>query len=120
MIKSKTSSSQIFGLSGAVLGSIILILTVIVPATASADQNDPKLDDLFKALQTSPSETKATKLEIEIWARWINHPDDPLANQQMAKGIKLMNLKDFLPLNMILEHVCECNLKLQLYYLFAN
>ena len=82
-------SPQIFGLFWAILGIIAVAITVPVPACA--DQNDPQLDDLFIALQASPSETQAANIELEIWTRWGNHPYDPLANRQMKKGIELMN-----------------------------
>ena len=89
MINAQIPPTQIFGIFRAIFGIIAVLITVLVPACA--DQNDPQLDDLFSALQASPSETQATNLEIEIWNRWGEHPDDPLANQQMTKGIKLMN-----------------------------
>ena len=82
-------SPQIFGLFWVVLGIIAVAITLPVPACA--DQNDPQLDDLFIALQASPSETQAANIEIEIWTRWGDHPYDPFANQQMKKGIELMN-----------------------------
>ena len=82
-------SPQIFGLVWAILGIIAAAITV--PVQACADQNDPKLDDLFIALQASPSETQAANIEIEIWTRWGDHPYDPFANRQMKKGIELMN-----------------------------
>ncbi|MDC0062453.1 tetratricopeptide repeat protein [Candidatus Puniceispirillum sp.] len=63
--------------------------TLLVPACA--DQNDRQLDDLFIALQAGPSKRQAANLELEIWTRWCNHPDDPLANRQMKKGIQLIN-----------------------------
>ena len=80
---------QIFGLFWAILGIIAVAITVPVPACA--DQNDPQLDDLFIALQASPSETQAANIELEIWTRWGDHPYDPFANRQMKKGIELMN-----------------------------
>ena len=82
-------SPHIFGLFWAILGIIAVAITVPVPACA--DQNDPQLDDLFVALQAGPSETQAANIELEIWTRWGDHPYDPFANQQMKKGIELMN-----------------------------
>ena len=66
-------------------------MAITVPVPACADQNDPQLDDLFIALQASPSETQAANIELEIWTRWGDHPYDPFANRQMKKGIELMN-----------------------------
>ena len=82
-------SPQIAGLFWAILGIIAVAITVPVPACA--DQNDPQLDDLFIALQASPSEMQAANIELEIWTRWGDHPYDPFANRQMKKGIELMN-----------------------------
>ena len=82
-------SPEIFRLFWAIFGIIAVAITVLVPACA--DQNDPQLDDLFIALQAGPSETQAANIELEIWARWGDHPYDPFANRQMKKGIELMN-----------------------------
>lgn len=65
--------------------------SLIFGSFASADQNDPKLDDLFSALQASTSQVKAAKLENEIWTRWNSHPTDQQANKQMSAASDLMN-----------------------------
>ena len=93
MIDVTIPSTQIFRLFWAIFGITAVAATVPVPACA--DQNDPQLDDLFIALQASPSETQAANIELEIWARWGDHPYDPLANRQMKKGIELMNSGHF-------------------------
>jgi tetratricopeptide (TPR) repeat protein len=89
MINARIPPTQIFGIFWTIFGIVAMTITAFVPAFA--DQNDPQLDDLFNALQASPSKTQAANLVLEIWTRWDNHPDDPLANRQMTKGIKLMN-----------------------------
>ena len=89
MINVATPSPQIFRCFWTIFEIIALAVTVLVPACA--DQNDPQLDNLFIALQAGPSEIQAANLEFEIWTRWDNHPYDPLANQQMKKGIERMN-----------------------------
>jgi tetratricopeptide (TPR) repeat protein len=89
MINARIPPTQIFGIFWTIFGIVAITITAFVPAFA--DQNDPQLDDLFNALQASPSKTQAANLVLEIWTRWDNHPDDPLANRQMTKGIKLMN-----------------------------
>ncbi|MDC6457900.1 tetratricopeptide repeat protein [Alphaproteobacteria bacterium] len=58
---------------------------------ANADQNDPRLDKLFAALQTSLSNASAASLEREIWVIWTRHPDDQAINRQMDRAIKMMN-----------------------------
>ena len=65
--------------------------SLILGSFASADQNDPKLDDLFSALQASASQGKAAKLEHEIWTRWSSHPTDQRANNEMSVASDLMN-----------------------------
>ena len=65
--------------------------SLILGSFASADQNDPKLDDLFSALQASASQGQAAKLEHEIWTRWSSHPTDQRANKEMSAASDLMN-----------------------------
>ena len=60
-------------------------------APANADQNDPKLDRLFAALQISLSNASAASLEHEIWTIWTRYPDDQAINRQMDRAIKIMN-----------------------------
>lgn len=89
MIMAQTPPQKILFILCSALG-IISGATILVPL-ASADQNDPQLDNLFSALQASPSKTQAADLQREIWARWNNHPNDPQANKKMRLGIQLMN-----------------------------
>ena len=64
-------------------------------APANADQNDPKLDRLFAALQISLSNASAASLEREIWTIWTRYPDDQAINRQMDRAIKMMNTGRF-------------------------
>ena len=66
-----------------------MLLLAYTPA--NADQNDPKLDKLFAALQTSLSNANAASLEREIWAIWTRYPDDQVINYQMDRAIKMIN-----------------------------
>ena len=66
-------------------------MVVLAHTPAHADQNEPKLDNLFAALQTSLSTASATSLEREIWAIWTRYPDDQAINRQMDRAIKMMN-----------------------------
>ena len=74
-----------------VWGFCLAVFMLTPTAPTSADQNDPKLNDLFSALQASSSKVHAAKLESEIWTRWVNHPNDQQANKQMSVAINLMN-----------------------------
>ena len=75
---------------------IIMFLTtamlLLAYTPANADQNDPKLDKLFAALQTSLSNASAASLEREIWAIWTRYPDDQAINYQMDRAIKMIML----------------------------
>ena len=66
-----------------------MLLLAYTPA--NADQNDPKLDMLFAALQTSLSNANAASLEREIWAIWTRYPDDQAINYQMDRAIKMID-----------------------------
>ena len=66
-------------------------MLALAHAPANADQNDPKLDKLFAALQTSLSNASAASLENEIWTIWTRFPDDQAINRQMDRAIKMMN-----------------------------
>ena len=66
-------------------------MLALVHAPANADQNDPKLDKLFAALQTSLSNAGAANLEHEIWTIWTRYPDNQAINRQMDRAIKMMN-----------------------------
>ncbi len=78
------------------IGSKIIIflataMLLLAYAPANADQNDPELDKLFAALQTSLSNASAASLERQIWAIWTRYPDDQAINRQMDRAIKMMN-----------------------------
>ena len=66
-------------------------MLALAHAPANADQNDPKLDKLFAALQTSLSNASAASLEHEIWTIWTRYPDDQAINRQMDRAINMMN-----------------------------
>ena len=68
-----------------------LAATMLAFVPANADQNDPKLDKLFAALQTGLSNAIAASLEREIWAIWTRYPDDQAINRQMDRAIKMMH-----------------------------
>ena len=70
---------------------MFLAASMLAFAPANADQNDPKLDKLFAALQTGLSNAIAASLEREIWTIWTRYPDDQVINRQMDRAIKMMN-----------------------------
>ena len=76
---------------------MLLCLFLLTGKSAMADQNDPELDTLFKALKATTNEGTAVQIQQEIWVRWTAFGSDERINQKMQVGVKLMNagaLKD--------------------------
>ena len=63
-------------------------------APVYADQTDPRLDNLFDQLQTSPDPESAHRFENMIWAVWLQH-NDPAVEQWMEQGVSAMGQGDF-------------------------
>ena len=63
---------------------------LVVGSPIMADQNDPRLDLLFKNLKASVSFQKASSVEIQIWKIWMQHRN-PRAQSSMFLGIEAMN-----------------------------
>ena len=60
---------------------------VVLPVRA--DQNDVKLSDLFRQLQSAPELTQAQLIERRIWDIWHTHTD-PQVHKTMAVGVLSM------------------------------
>ncbi len=58
--------------------------------TAYADQNDPRLDQLFADLQTPLSNTAVQKIENQIWEYWLSFPNDQTIENTMTTAILMM------------------------------
>jgi len=63
---------------------------LVMGSPIMADQNDPRLDLLFKNLKASVSFQKASSVEIQIWKIWMEH-QNPRAQSSMFLGIEAMN-----------------------------
>ena len=61
------------------------------PALTRADQNDPKLTELFADLKSSTDYQEATVIEQAIWQIWTVR-GVPDVDQAMAYGIAAMNM----------------------------
>ena len=59
-----------------------------------ADQNDPRLELIFKDLKTSVTLQKASSIELQIWKIWMEH-DNPKVKSSMFLGIAAMNNQQF-------------------------
>ncbi len=68
---------------------LILITLWLIVAPAAADQNDPRLDDLFAGLHATDDLGAGTQLTHEIWVIW-REIDDETAHVLMREGIRDM------------------------------
>jgi len=59
-------------------------------ATACADQNDARLEQLFADLQTPLSTTAVQKIENQIWEYWLSFPNDQTIENTMTAAILMM------------------------------
>ena len=68
---------------------IIILVITLTPAPALADQTNPALNDLFRALQVTTS-AKAKDIESKIWSLWVVHDSNPDATGMMRLGMQMM------------------------------
>ncbi len=71
----------------------LLVLGLLAPAGALADQNDPRLERLFTRLHATTSRAEARSIEQEIWRVW-HRAADPAVNRLMAEGVRAMARRD--------------------------
>jgi len=89
-------TGQISALSRRVVSALLLLgLAASWPGlAASADQRDPRLDDLFAELQRTASLSQAQTIVGEIWDRWTAFASDSVsdarASSLMAAGMQMM------------------------------
>ncbi len=57
---------------------------------ANADQDDPRLEDLFLRLKSATSVDEVFPVENLIWEIWVEHADASI-NRQMLTGIQQMS-----------------------------
>lgn len=69
--------------------AMLLVFAVVGPPVADADQNDPRLDNLFMILQSSDELLEVRAAENLIWTTWIEH-EDRNNTRLMHMGIKAM------------------------------
>jgi len=95
--------------------------------SASADQTDPRLDDLFSALKTAPSPVSARNAEGQIWTIWLEAKDETVQTL-LDKGIERMRKGDFGNALAAFTHVVEAapdfaegwNKRATIYYLMED
>ncbi len=59
-----------------------------------ADQNDPRLNNLFKKLNETENQDEIRDLISDIWNIWYE-VDDPKVIEYFEKGIQAMNLRNY-------------------------
>jgi Flp pilus assembly protein TadD len=69
---------------------VSLLAALLATTAVVADQDDPRLEDLFKQLHDAPDMATAAPVEAMIWQLWVEQ-DDPAASQLMFTGIEQMN-----------------------------
>jgi len=68
----------------------IAICWCMITSTALyADQNDPRLEELFASLKTETDMFAANSIANAIWQIWFEH-EDPMANSLMTRGVQQM------------------------------
>ena len=71
-----------------------VVAATLLAAAVSADQQDPRLGDLFVALSEAPDSGAALAIETEIWRIWLDGGDSEL-NELMVQGIEAMSARRF-------------------------
>jgi tetratricopeptide (TPR) repeat protein len=65
----------------------------LISAPAAADQNDPRLGDLFALLKAAPDPHVAQDVELSIWGIWVESDDDVI-RLLMNQGLAAMARRD--------------------------
>lgn len=76
-----------------VLKKILLILIMSMPWLALADQQDPRLEELFASLKEETDMFQASGIANRIWDIWFQH-EDAQASSLMNRGVQQMNAND--------------------------
>ena len=69
---------------------LVILVTGCLFVPVHADQNDPRLEDLFKQLQTAPDQTTGEAITDQIWAIWREYPADAEVGELMSAGVQAM------------------------------
>ena len=88
---------------------ILLCIVVVTEQThtAYADQNDPRLDQLFADLQTPLSIIAVQKIENQIWECWLSFPNDQIIENTMTAATLMMERGQFRSAENIFSRIIE-------------
>ena len=70
--------------------ALAFAVAVFSPGVATADQTDPRLDDLFEKLRIAEVFSIAHATEQQIWIIWHEAPDIPEVAEIMDNGLRAM------------------------------
>jgi tetratricopeptide (TPR) repeat protein len=87
-----------------ILASFVLMMT---PHYLYADQNNPRLNELFLELKNILNPSKASTLEKKIWDIWLKNPR-PELSYKLKEGTQAMQTQDF---EKALEYFSELTLE---------
>ena len=73
---------------------IVSISLLLASKISLADQNDPRLNNLFKKLNETENQDEIRDLISDIWNIWYE-VDDPKVIEYFEKGIQAMNLRNY-------------------------
>jgi tetratricopeptide (TPR) repeat protein len=71
----------------------VIAAAILCGGAAVADQNDPRLDELFRALAVASSANQAAHLEDEIWQLWFETDERDVA-EPFERGVAAMQRGD--------------------------
>lgn len=73
-----------------ILAGPIIAFGLVWPLDAGADQNDPRLDALFRTLKTAEAGSEVKEAEGRIWSIWMDS-DNPVHARMMRMGVEQMS-----------------------------
>jgi len=83
-----------------------ILLVLAVPGPAAADQDDPRLDQLFEELVTAESAPEVDRLTRRIWTIWQTH-EDGAVRQEMRRAAAAMSTDRLAAAESHLDRVVE-------------
>jgi len=100
---------------------------LLLPSSLQADQTDPRLDQLFDALQLTDDAGLLPAIENNIWQIWFEHPSNEVVNL-MEIGVQRMNQNSYAEALLIFSRIIESfpeyaeawNQRATLYYILGD
>jgi len=77
-----------------IVKSIVVFLSLLAASPVLADQNDPRLDNLFNILQSSEELMEIRAAENLIWSTWLHH-ENAEYDRMMWIGSRAMGERRF-------------------------